>query len=203
MDDDNCFGRWKSCMTTIAWQRSWSLAWRLKYSVVNRSFSLHNTWHCPKTEPNRFFSSRFCVSNRFTCTVRFSRCFFFLQRDLLADSRFDIIRLRFLSSTEKITRFEFEFEPSEPEFGLWMGNSNRDKSSSISGAVNPVSGRGYWSWTGSCANNMVTTRVKWKWANQPAVNHFLSMRTRGRKGEEKGKEEVWERSIYREDENWQ
>ncbi|KAF2324239.1 hypothetical protein GH714_011023 [Hevea brasiliensis] len=55
------------------------------------------------------------------------------MRDRRADSRFDIMRLRFLSSTEYITRFEFEFElefdPSKPEFGLGVGKSDMDKSS--------------------------------------------------------------------------
>ncbi|KAJ7952722.1 BZIP transcription factor [Quillaja saponaria] len=77
---------------------------------------------------NRFDSSRFSILNRFIWILRFSKCFCLRIRDRLADSRFDIIRLRFRSSVTEFVRFGssesdlvlawFWFSSSEPELEL-------------------------------------------------------------------------------------
>lgn len=80
--------------------RSKSVAKRDIDSNLRRSFSVDNMRLYCMVNPSWFFSSRFSILNRFKSFVRFSTCRFFLQRDRLADSRFDCILLIFLSRVE-------------------------------------------------------------------------------------------------------
>ncbi|GFY86655.1 hypothetical protein Acr_05g0002940 [Actinidia rufa] len=61
------------------------------------------------TNSSRFVSSRFPTLKRFTWLLKFSKCFCFLMRDRLADSRFDNIRLRFRSSIVEFIWPELRF----------------------------------------------------------------------------------------------
>jgi len=90
---------------------------------------------------NRFFNSRFSILSRFAWFVRFSKCRFFLQRDRLADSRFDCIRRSFLSCVDRTARFD----SCEPDSGVG-GSLTRENSSCISVGVNMVSRTGWASW---------------------------------------------------------
>ncbi|KAF7136357.1 hypothetical protein RHSIM_Rhsim08G0090700 [Rhododendron simsii] len=105
----------------------------------NRSFSLLTRWPWCVTIRSRFSSSRFPILSRFTWFLRFSRCFFFRIRDRLADSRFEIIRLRFRSSRINPVWF-VSSEPglSEPEFekkGFGFGFSEPELDITGSGGV--------------------------------------------------------------------
>lgn len=89
----------------------------------SQSFSVLTWLYWCSRNCNRVFSSRFSTLNRFNWFRNFSRCLCLRIRDLRADSRFDIIRLRFRSSIMDPTRFE----SSEAGFSLsswvWFGSS--------------------------------------------------------------------------------
>lgn len=142
-------------MTAKIRQRSESLARRPTDSIHNQSFSLKTTWRWFKTRPSRSFNSRFWIINRFTSLVRSSKCLFFLHRDRRADSRFDIIRRSFLSSSLVEQVAEVRIEPWESEPGLGGPSLARksDRSSSISVAVNSwsFSSTSHWNPTPSSA----------------------------------------------------
>ncbi|KAE9466765.1 hypothetical protein C3L33_01327, partial [Rhododendron williamsianum] len=116
-----------------------SLCRSMADSDRNRSFSLLTSWPWCVTTRSRFSSSRFPILSRFTWFLRFSRCFFFRIRDRLADSRFEIIRLRFRSSGINPVWF-VSSEPglSEPEFekkGFGFGFSDPELDITGSGGV--------------------------------------------------------------------
>ncbi|KAM7262738.1 hypothetical protein ACFE04_000421 [Oxalis oulophora] len=95
----------------------------MKYSDWSRSLSVRTRWLWYKTNLNRFANSRFSTLSRFTWFLWFSKCLCLRMRDLLADSRFDIIRLRFRSLVTGWTG------TSEPEFEMvWVfsGSSEPD-----------------------------------------------------------------------------
>lgn len=134
---------------------------KYSHSVRIASFSPCKSWLWCLTRNSRFFSSWFSVLSRFTSLVRFSNCLFFLQRDRLADSRFDNMRFRFLSSAESVIRFV----SSEPELvvvvvvvlsPVW----NSDKIPCMSPSVNPVSKTG--NWTRSSSDIIRGTSGNWK-----------------------------------------
>lgn len=124
--------------------RSESLADRDANSDLNRSFSICTAKNRLMNKLSRLLSCWFSAHSRFRSSVMSSRCFFLRQRDRRAASRFDIIRLRFRSSS---TELRVLFEPSETELlGLTgLSDSRTDKSSSNSSRVNPVPRTGSWS----------------------------------------------------------
>lgn len=108
------------CLVIKIWRVSDSFFRSILHSDRSQSFSVRTLWQWYKTIRNRFVSSRFSTLSRFTWFLRLSMCFCFRIRDRLADSRFDTIRLRFLSSMAGTGGFgssepEFEFELS----GFW------------------------------------------------------------------------------------
>lgn len=119
-------------------------------SDLRRSFSRESRRFWCMVKNNRFLYFWFSILNRFSWFMRFSKCRFFLQRDRLADSRFDCIRLSFLSCMDRTSRFE-PCEP-DPNPGL-AGSLTRENSSSISLGVNMVSRTGkYEEWTASASS---------------------------------------------------
>lgn len=115
-------------------------------------------WHWCVTEPNRCLYSRFWTSNRFTSFERFSKCFFFLQRDRRADSLFDIIRFRFRSSVEQTAGLV----SSEPDCeATWWSVWKRDRSFWIS--VSSRTGN----WKSSIFPEIeLAEKKKWGWAER-------------------------------------
>ncbi|KAG4962543.1 hypothetical protein JHK85_039990 [Glycine max] len=121
--------------------RSESLAIRVMDSDLRRSFSRESRRFWCMVKNNRFLYFWFSILNRFSWFMRFSKCRFFLQRDRLADSRFDCIRLSFLSCEDRTARFEPCEPDPDPDPGL-AGSLTRENSSSISLGVNMVSRTG-------------------------------------------------------------
>lgn len=122
---------------------------RMVRSDRSQSFSVRRLLQWYRRNCNPLFSSRFSILNRFTWFRKFSRCLCLRMRDLRADSRFDIIRLRFRSS---ITRFgssgagfssaRVRFGSSEPELevtGMGLVGLKADKKSGQSHGVKPPS----------------------------------------------------------------
>lgn len=103
-----------SCRKTNNSCISDSLRRSMLCSNRSRSLSVLTCWQWCKTNCTRLVSSRFSILSRFTWFLRFSKCLCLRMRDLLADSRFDIMRLCFRSST----RAAGGFGSSEPEFEL-------------------------------------------------------------------------------------
>ncbi|EYU44519.1 hypothetical protein MIMGU_mgv1a016758mg [Erythranthe guttata] len=92
----SCWWRWR---TRSSWRMSQSLCRRTAASDMRYSFSDRTIWDWCTTNRSRFISSRFPALSRFAWFLKFSVCFCFLILDRRADSRFDSMRLRFLSST--------------------------------------------------------------------------------------------------------
>lgn len=110
----------RSSRTSKTWCTAHSFSRSIADSNRSRSFSLRTSWLWCVTKRSRFIISRFPTLSRFTWFLRFSRCFCFRMRDRLADSRFDIIRLRFRSS---ITEAGW-VGSSEPDG--WFGSSGQE-----------------------------------------------------------------------------
>lgn len=105
---------------------SQSLCLSIIDSARSRSFSLRTNSVWWTTNRSRFSCSRFPILNRFAWLLRFSRCLCLRMRDRRADSRFDIMRLRFRSSRTEPDRLVFNlfrFECSGPGFSsFWSGS---------------------------------------------------------------------------------
>ncbi|KAK2426340.1 hypothetical protein P8452_41025 [Trifolium repens] len=89
----------------------------------SHSFSVRRRLKWYTRNCNVLFNSRFSALNRFNWFRKFSRCLCFLIRDLRADSRFDIILLRFRSSIFRFEPFktDFSFGSPEPELEVGLG----------------------------------------------------------------------------------
>lgn len=150
--EENACNCWKS--------KSWFMLasfWRSRArSDRSHSFSVRKRLPWWRRNCNPLFSSRFSTLNRFTWFRKFSRCLCLRTRDLRADSRFDIIRLRFRSSMMDATRFDsseasfssawVRFGSSEPELEVtWLGSGLvglKPKEWSPSQGVKPYSNAG-------------------------------------------------------------
>lgn len=94
------------CMATKNRYNSRSLNSRQTDSVFNRLFSFDMALPQLNTLASWLTSSWFLDFSRFTSSVKSSKRLFFLNLDLFADSRFDIVRFLFLSSTGASNSFE-------------------------------------------------------------------------------------------------
>ncbi|GAU18444.1 hypothetical protein TSUD_231810 [Trifolium subterraneum] len=89
----------------------------------SHSFSVRRQLKWYSKNCNMLFNSRFSALKRFIWFRKFSRCLCFLILDLRADSRFDIILLRFRSSIFRFESFKtgFSFGSPEPELEVGLG----------------------------------------------------------------------------------
>lgn len=98
--------------------------WRSKVrSDRSQPFSVLTWLQWCSRNCNRVFISRFSTLNRFNWFRKLSRCLCLRIRDLRADSRFDIIRLRFRSSIMDPTRFESSEAGFSFSSWVWLGSS--------------------------------------------------------------------------------
>lgn len=150
-EEANCCWSWRTSKTC---RMSHSFCRSITDSDRSRSLSLSTSWLWCVTKRSWFIMSRFPTLSRFTWFLKFSKCFCFLMRDRRADSRFDIIRLRFRSSTiggssePELELFRFRFSSFEPEFeliciGLELSEPELEKTGSCVGS-RPKTGSSCW-----------------------------------------------------------
>ena len=122
-----------SCWNTKNCRISDSFCRSMSYSDLSWLFSVCTLRQWYKKKRNRFESSRFSTLNRFAWFLRFSKCFCLRIRDRRADSRFDIIRLRFRSSTTVMDSApRLWFGPSESPW-FRFGSSDPEPEHEITG----------------------------------------------------------------------
>lgn len=117
-DENGC-----TCWKTKFWLMWCSFCRSTVRSDRSQSFSVRTRFNWCKRNCKPLFISRFSTLNRFTWFLNFSRCLCFRMRDLRADSRFDIIRLRFRSSIIDANRFELTGSGFSSSAWVWLYGS--------------------------------------------------------------------------------
>ena len=92
-------------MLTKIWFKLASFCRRSIDSAISRVESIWTARYWCETKHNWFFNSVFSSLSWFIWFVSSSNCFFFLNLDRLAESRLEIIRLRFLSFSSSSNLF--------------------------------------------------------------------------------------------------